>query len=95
MTWAMLGAMTQAKMARDWLGKVMGTFGPRRCAGGELGGRSKTRVALFPSARRIPSARKEKKVKVRMHLPSYQTQPSSGKPHQPRVRAHPCSRWLC
>ena len=38
MTWAMLGAMTQAKMARDWLGKVMGTFGPRRCAGGELGG---------------------------------------------------------
>ena len=49
MTWAMLGAMTQAKMARDWLGKVMGTFGPRRCAGGELGGRSETRVALFPS----------------------------------------------
>lgn len=38
MTWAMLGATKRAEMARDWLGKVMGTFGPRRCAGGELGG---------------------------------------------------------
>ena len=106
MTWAMLGATKRAEMARGWLGKVMGTFGPRRCAGGELGGgpavplRRRRKVAKRPPPQ-SPTSRTSYRRKVplrfrdifeRRNAPPFKL--TSEESLKPSGRAHPCQTTL-